>query len=271
MVKRISINKIALKVRKSDMYDMDIFNCRYNYMGLFTSDEAWKHPKACEVTYEIIYVTAGCVYLAEEDRRFVLQKGDLAVLSPGIIHYGNIASENVSFYWLHYNSDAEYDSFTIHNFSSSYLFKQLMHYSHMPNCPEYVKNAVLHHLLAEISMCEINRNISSLGSSIYEWTRVNISRSLTVEKVANHFRYNSEYISRLIKKQYGITLKSLIDKMLIDKAKEYLCNVNMSVKEISSILGFSNANAFIIFFKYHEKITPKSYRNSYSYIHMNIK
>ncbi len=243
----------------------------YNYMGLFTTQESWIHPKACEITYEIIYVTKGTVYLSECDRDFILEKGDLIVLKPGAVHYGNKHSSDTSFYWVHYNCDEEYETFVIRGFAGSFLFKELMHYSHMPNCPEYVKNAVLRHIIAEIYMSEINANVSSLGNSIFEWTRINVSRSLTVNKVAQHFGYNSEYISRLIKREYGITLKSLIDDFLVDKAKEYLCNVELSIKEISTLLGFNNANAFVVFFKYHERISPKKYRNSYSYIHMNKK
>lgn len=241
------------------------------YMGLFTSREEWSHPHVTESTYEIIYVTEGEVYLREDENEYVLGKGDLIVLRPGIEHYGSRHTQNTSFYWLHFSYNEIHPTCVYTNFHSSSLFKKLMHYCHMPNSPHYVKNSILWHILSEISMCKINSIQSSLGQSVFEWTRVNISRTLTVNQVATYFGYNSEYISRLIRKQYGISLKSLIDVFLIDKAKEYLCNMRYSVKEISALLDFSSANAFINFFKYHEKISPKKFRNTYSYMHMNSK
>lgn len=247
----------------------ELTNARFSYIGLFTSQEEWIHPSACESTYEIIYVTGGEVWLQEGTQEYGLQKGDLILLKPGVVHYGSRTTVNTSFYWLHFWLDRAYDTTVIKGFHSSSLFKELMHYSHMPNCPEYAKQAVLWHLLSEISMCHIHSDISTLGQSVFEWTRINVSRSLTVTKVAEHFRYNSEYLSRLIHQQYGVSLKGLIDDFLIEKAREYLCNTDESIKEISHLLGFSSANTFVNFFKYHEKISPNRYRNSYSYIHMN--
>lgn len=253
------------------MNTSELTRTNFNYMGLFTSREKWIHPRSCEVTYEIIYVSEGHVHLKEEDREYALEKGDLIVLRPGVEHYGCKHTENTAFYWIHFSFDKEHPTAVYRNFHNSSLFKKLMHYSHMPNCPHHVKNAVLWHILAEISMCEINSNLSSLGQSIFEWTRINVSRNLTVSSIAKHFGYNSEYISRLIKKQYGISLKALIDDFLMDKAKEYLCNQRYSVKEISLLLEFSSANAFINFFKYHENTSPNKFRNTYSYVHMNKK
>ena len=49
-------------------------------------------------------------------------------------------------------------------------------------------------------------------------------------------------------------------------APEYMAD---SVKEIAALLGFSEPNTFIHFFKYHEGISPTLYRNTYHNTHMN--
>ena len=101
--------------------------------------------------------------------------------------------------------------------------------------------------------------------------RDSVDAKLTVNKVAEHFRFNPEYISKLMKKSYGSTLKGIINQFLISRAKDLLCNTNLNVSEIAAMLGFSDCTAFVNYFKYHENTTPTKYRNIYSKTHMNIK
>lgn len=247
----------------------------YEYMGLFTTNEDWIHPQVKEKTYEIIYVTSGEVFLFEGDTEYNLHENDLVVLSPGVLHGGSKQSTGkTSFYWLHFtleSDEKEYGSLLVRSFTNRAIFKEMLHHSHMPSAPTYVKEACLCHLLALISESGENENVSALARDVFEWTRINTASGLGVKDVAAHFGYNAEYISRLIKREYGTTLKSLIDDFLIGKAKNYLSNTSLSVKEISTILEFSTPNTFIHFFKYHEQISPKQYRNLYTHTHMNKK
>ena len=244
----------------------------FTYMGLFTTDEDWIHPQSCESTYEIIYVTNGDVFLAENDTFYDLKKGDIIVLRPGEIHRGYKKSfGKTSFYWIHFKMNKMTKTTVKTDFSNVSVIKELMHYSHNPNSEQYVKDSLLMHLLSVLSVDIKQDKSSSLAADIFEWTRINAASGLSVQTVADHFGYNCEYVSKLIKREYGITLKKLIDRYIIEKAKNYLNNTSYSIKEISNILGFSSPNTFINFFKYHEEISPSKYKNSYSYTHMNKK
>ena len=244
----------------------------FNYMGLFTTNEKWIHPEACESTFEIIYVTEGEIHLQEQERKYELEKGDMIILRPGAVHKGcEYSFGKTSFYWIHFKMNKESETVIKRGFSEVAIIKELMHYSHRPDCAQYVKDSVLMHLLSVISVEIENEKKSALAADVFEWTRINAASQLTVKTIAEHFGYNSEYISRIIKKQYGTTLKNLIDRFIIEKAKNYLNNTKYSVKEISNILGFSTPNTFVNFYKYHEKLSPSKYRNLYSYTHMNKK
>lgn len=255
------------------MIQMNGAKIKFNYMGYFTSDETWTHPTIKESTYEIIYVTEGIVYLYEGDKKYELKKGDLIVLKPHTIHGGYKHSVGrTEFYWTHFNLYGySSDTIFLSNFTYASLFKELLHYSSTPHCPGYVKDSILSHILTEISQAEEKKNMSHLACKILEWTRINAGNDVTVSKIAEHFGYNSEHISRLMKKEYGMSLKQIIDDFIIRKAQNYLCNTTFSVKEISNILGFTSANAFINFYKYHENQSPNKFRNSYSSVHMNKK
>ena len=242
----------------------------FNYMGLFTTKDEWIHPEACEKTFEIIFVTDGTVFIEEEKNQYELRKGDLIVLKPQTVHKGyKTSTGKTSFYWIHFNMNRESETVIKRDFSNASVIKELMHYSNMPSCEQYIKDSILMHLLCVISEDISEKTPSALACDIFEWTRINAQNGLTVKAVAEHFGYNCEYISRLIKKQYGTTLKNLIGRFITEKAKNYLNNTKYSVKEISNILGFPSPNTFINFYKYHEKISPNKYRNLYSYTHMN--
>jgi AraC-like DNA-binding protein len=247
----------------------------YNYMGKFTTTEDWIHPQVKEKTFEIIYVTSGEVFLFEGEKEYALRENDLVVLAPGIVHGGSRHSTGkTSFYWIHFtldSNDTEYGSFLVRNFSNRAIFKEMLHHSHMPNSPTHAKESCLCHLLSLISQSESTEDVSALAREIFEWTRINALSGLCVKDVATHFGYNAEYISRLIKRDYGTTLKCLIDDFLIGKAKNHLSNTDSSVKEISNLLGFATPNTFIHFFKYHEGLSPTQYRNLYTHTHMNKK
>ncbi len=252
------------------MIEINGVKVEFKYMGLFTTQDIWEHPKITESTYEIIYVREGEIYLAEGSCEYILKAGDMILLSKGREHWGFRKSEGkTSFYWVHFDATGiSLETQVINNFTHISLFKELLHNSSTPLMPLYMKDSVLLHILSEMSSARENAGSNTLASSVFEWTRINVKNGLTVEMIAEHFGYNSEHISRIIKKQYGVSLKSIINDFLIKQSKNYLCNTTYSVKEISNILGFSSGNTFIHFFKYHEKKSPSRYRNTYSNTHM---
>lgn len=58
------------------------------------------------------------------------------------------------------------------------------------------------------------------------------------------------------------TVKAFIDDFIILKAKRYLFNKELNVSEISYKLGFYEVTNFTKFFKNHENITPKMFREN---------
>ena len=262
---------------------MNIFvnpNVSFAYAGLFQSDGEWIHPRKIESTYEIIYVTEGEVCMSEDTpsgtREIYAKKGELFLLSPDAWHYGTKVTKGVSFYWTHFrikNGELPFSPELLVRFENSYLFKELLHYNNLPNSPEYLVNAVLLHVLSEI--CRISESAKSgydgRAEKIYEWIRANTSARLDVTRIANHFGYSPDHISRICKSSFGVGAKEMINRFLIAKAKSALSNTDKYVKEIAADLDFEDDKAFIAYFKYHEGCFPSEFRNRYGKIHMNSK
>lgn len=250
----------------------------YVSSGLFKSDGTWCHPRRIIDTYEIIFMYEGTAYICEDGIEYTLRKNDILLLTPGKEHYGFRQSEEyVSFSWLHYRSThKDYTDFTkyFHTpnpYGLKTLFSQCLH---TVNTPAY--NSICADLYTALIVEEIlsivktnSRSQNYLASQIWEYVRINIEKDLSVKTVAEHFGYHENHISRIFKGAYGILLKTYIAKQRIEYARNLLHTTLYTVKQISQMLSFKSENHFIKFFKYHTKITPSEYRNSYSNTHIN--
>ena len=251
-------------------------NVDFHYAGLFRTEREWIHPERIETTYEIIYVTKGEVWMREGETEFCLRRGQLVLLMPGICHVGSRPSTDVGFYWVHFTvsygklpfAQRQFDSF-----ENAYLFKELLHYKNLPQAPAYLVNAVLLHILSELCYLSGERapGYDGTAEKIYEWIRINADATLTVGKVAAHFGYSTDHLSRICKANYGIGARAMIDRFLLARAKELLCNTDLYVKEIAAELLFSDDKAFLGFFKYHEGCFPSEFRARFTRLHMNSK
>lgn len=244
----------------------------YVYMGLFTTNSTWVHPRVCEKTYELIYVIEGEVHLREGERCYHLKEKDLILLSPGVTHEGNKESHGkTSFYWVHFHlrDGVQHPTELFPDFQRAALFKELLHYANLPVSDVFACEATLLHLLAAIRQTRAMDAPTALAASVVEWTRINARNGLTVRDIATQFNYNAEYLTRVVRRSCGKGLKALLNEFVLEKAKNQLCTTTRSVKEIASLLGFPTPHAFIHFYEYHEGISPTRYRNLYPYTHMN--
>lgn len=253
------------------------FKIKYKGMGLFVTDKNWIHPEKTEVTHEIIYVVKGNVFIKEESKEHSLSAGDMIILKPDTPHNGyKTSTGETSFYWVHFYDGRKKKEPPvpegIQKFPDSWIFRELLHYSNLPDCPYYMTDCLLLYLLCKAA-AEHSENLftSRLPAEIYEWIRINANAKLTAERASEHFKYNSEYISRLLNKNYGTGFNGIKNRFLLSEARNLLCNSALSVKEIANVLKFSDPTAFINFFKYHENTTPTRFRNSYYETHMNLK
>ncbi|MDE5584581.1 MAG: AraC family transcriptional regulator [Ruminococcus sp.] len=90
-----------------------------------------------------------------------------------------------------------------------------------------------------------------------------IHSRITLAEVADYLKISSEYLSRLFKKETGMTFSEYINKLKIEEASSLLLFTERSDIEISSLLGFSSQSYFIKIFRKQMGITPKQYKKQY--------
>lgn len=252
----------------------------YISAGLFNSDQVWCHPRRCIDTYEIIFMLEGCAYINESGYEYTLTQNDILLLDCQKEHYGfQPSTEKVSFFWIHFKVDDEAVNSLPKFFSVSepYLLKNLFSQClHICNTSSYDK--VCADLYTALIIHEIKKNFKESSSSsnylatrIREWIRVNIDKNITLTDIAYEFSLHPNHISRVFKQTYGIGIKKHINSEKLKKSQSLLLTTHLNIKQISLELSFQSENHFIKFFKYHTKITPSEYRNSYTNTHTNKK
>jgi two-component system, response regulator YesN len=89
----------------------------------------------------------------------------------------------------------------------------------------------------------------------------NLSGDISCEKMAEYINMNTNYFSRLFKKQIGVSFSDYVIKKRIDKAAYFLKYSEMSVEEIAELTGFVNVSYFYKAFKKVTGRTPGGIRS----------
>lgn len=89
-------------------------------------------------------------------------------------------------------------------------------------------------------------------------------KRLTVEQLASELCISSKYLSDICKKYSGKTAKQWIKEYTMADITYYLRSTNLSIKEISNLMGFPNCSFFCKYVKEHLHCSPTKYRQEKS-------
>lgn len=96
-----------------------------------------------------------------------------------------------------------------------------------------------------------------------EYIYAHIKERITIEDLADALGVSSSYLSRLFKKETGVSVSAYIRNRKIDMAKNLLRFSNDSMIDIANRLSFSSQSHFIQQFREVVGMTPKKYRDTY--------
>ncbi|WCK56818.1 response regulator [Aneurinibacillus sp. Ricciae_BoGa-3] len=88
----------------------------------------------------------------------------------------------------------------------------------------------------------------------------NLHTQLNLEMLSKLVHLNSQYISRLFKRETGFTITQYVTIRRLEKAKFYLDHTKGTVAEISEKCGFFDPNYFTRVFKKYEGKTPTQFQ-----------
>lgn len=96
-----------------------------------------------------------------------------------------------------------------------------------------------------------------------EYIYSHIKERITIENLAEEFGVSASYLSRLFKKETGVSVSEYIREQKIAIAKNLLRFSDYSMIEIANRLAFSSQSHFIQQFRESVGMTPKKYRDEH--------
>lgn len=107
----------------------------------------------------------------------------------------------------------------------------------------------------------VDEEISPFLSSILSYINKNLYNELTIESIAKEFNISQTTLNLNFKNELGMTVKKYITKSKLEDAKKLL-DRNLSISEISQMLGYADSSHFCKKFKKEFQMTPTQYRRN---------
>lgn len=107
-----------------------------------------------------------------------------------------------------------------------------------------------------------DESFKHIGLTLYSvllFIETNIYNVNDVATIAKTLGYNSCYLSHLFKKQIGITIQQYLCNRKIEESINLIKNEDLSISEVSHIIGYSSPQAFSRAFKRVKGISPSVY------------
>ena len=240
------------------------------WFGEFISPErGWRHLTRQLFEYEMMIVTEGELYIADEEREYHVKAGEYLIMSPTRHQHGTRACK-CRFYWMHFRSPALPASISLPPQGKVYDEKSVRALSEMLLSSEaeaarsmrsvYLATQILLELGRGQSTAEKVPAPSALCENIKNYIFFHRFSQIRVSDIARALGYHEKYLSAAFHAQEGITLKAYIDGQRLEEAKRLLLETDYTVSQISYYLNFISPHNFARFFKSHVGMTACEYR-----------
>ncbi len=248
-----------------------------------------KHIKRTMTEVELFLVTDGSLPLEQGKEAFLLKKGSIFI-SDNSIPFGGKKKSKCSFFFLHitppnvtlinknkindYLGNDRYvvlpQFFALKDYLPLVsLFNEIVN-AKKSNIDTIVTSYLLKALLKSIEYFYYENDSkkttkNTLISQIitYYYFSPDTAELNSIEKIAEYFHYDKQYLSRLFKKETGIKMSAFLIDVKIRKAKEALIKNDKNISEVAKTLGY-RTDYFQKLFKSKTGLTPLEYRNANS-------
>lgn len=233
--------------------------------------------------YEVYYMVNGKCRFSVENHIYTLNKYDMLIIPPGLIHKADDYPQMSNRIILHFPKNAlnielkkRLDTFRnnsfytprdhshIHNLlkkmhaelKSDDSISDAMSFCYLALLVEYI---VRNESFAKQSTVQ-NPSLQ-LTEDIMDYIIKNFNRDISVTDISSHFGYTPSYISTLFKTSSGIGIKEFITLQRIKNAEYMLAKSDKPITQIATECGFDDSNYFSTVFRKTHAISPREYRS----------
>lgn len=293
------IRKAISKFANADVVDMDAhFNHKFEFQAIRFEELLKNTNRAIPPNkwsyYRIAFVKKGTADFTTGIFKYKASKNTLVVIPARVITSSRNWSQDVKGYLLLFNIDFFLQSNFPHHYIES---KKILNSSMQPYIRltdeqakevEDIFETILREkqgdnshkdelialkliellilserLFEETLQLELTTPSVDIIRKFIELLESNFTKERSVSFYASQLNVHPNHLNLLIKKHTGLTAKESIQNRLLLETKYLLHSTNLSIKEISSQVGFDDPNYFTVFFKRFERMSPATYRSSF--------
>ena len=215
--------------------------------------------------YELIFVNKGnCIQLID-DKKVIMNQGDLCILSPQIKHAIMPSTEKDVIIKIvipidvfnHINANAHFDEpiTMIRNVSieTEYLLFKILKESFASD--DFINVTIENYLALLFVELVRSKNIDSIFlEKITQYIYANMEDA-TLDHLAKSLGYNNSYLSRIINQKTNKSFSELLTEIRMQKASQMIFD-NIRIDDIAQAVGYKNTSGFYKQFNKYYGMTP---------------
>jgi len=113
---------------------------------------------------------------------------------------------------------------------------------------------------------ENSENNPVIIRKIQEYIKTNFKDKVSRKDIASHVYLNPAYLSRLFKKETGMTLTEYVTELRVAEAKRLLIETDNTITAIAEDIGYYNYSYFSKIFREIVGVTAGEYRKNYQHV-----
>ncbi|WP_044482107.1 response regulator transcription factor [Paenibacillus antibioticophila] len=107
-----------------------------------------------------------------------------------------------------------------------------------------------------------NANRSNPVERTKNYIQLHLSEEISMEHIANNVYLNADYLTRIFKKEVGVSISRYIINKKMEVAKELLIHTDKSIGDVAMLVGYYNYSSFNRIFTKEIGTSPQEFKNS---------
>jgi AraC family transcriptional regulator of arabinose operon len=265
-------------------------------LGFYATKHLYTHPNR-KLDWDVfLYVSDGQMEVWEEDKEYVIKKGQFLFLKSGLHHWGEPKTPaGTSWYWIHFFSNSNTEAFQELNTYlnthqsltispeeySKYIKLPKQGNLSQPKKLEKKLDSIIRLFYSTDPFRAITLSLQTMDlffdvfreslekyplrksdrtvQRIIEYLEEKDGYGLDSEELSAYLNMNYSYLCEVFKIKTGSTIHMYNSQIFIDKAAGMMRNSNLNISEISELLGFKNPYYFSRVFRKILGCSPSEY------------
>lgn len=250
----------------------------------FENDE--KHVTRICSDFVMIFMLQNSLFFTEDGKDVEVKKGEWYIQVPGLKQEGRRGSPAPGYYYIHFQGNGEpYDESDVVNEGKVFLTESfrnpvlnirgnfdIQHMKHLFEQLEWMFKrrhfdmlgcqTVFLSILRTLVLDEFNNIYGSqnLMISVVNYLTDHFDKPITSRDLSDKFHFTYDYITRVMKRSYGITPWQFVQRLRMERAKELLENTDYTLSNIAAQVGYNDLSVFYKAFKKYTDIAPGVWR-----------